>query len=184
MLHSVYISARLSLPVTLVTFELTVFCYFFTPLLSLTYFLLNLFFFLQKSPSPSLCAVPVTPDCFVTKKGANDGEYVEMPISEKPKNHLSSLRDKADGNDQKLFIDGMSNCPVEYFKTVLSVLNPDQTSLFEKPPGHFRVPLCLCLKTSPSAKPFLWKWLWFAWKWNCMQNSFSDERFPSDLDSF
>ena len=43
--------------------------------------------------------------------------------------------------------------------------------------GHFRVPLCLCFKASLSAKPFLWKWLWFAWEWNCMQNSFSYERF-------
>ena len=43
--------------------------------------------------------------------------------------------------------------------------------------GHFRVPLCLCFKASLSAKPFLWKWIWFAWKWNCMQNSFSYERF-------
>ena len=43
--------------------------------------------------------------------------------------------------------------------------------------GHFRVPLCLCFKASPSAKPFLWKWLWFTCKWNCMQNSFSYERF-------
>ena len=34
--------------------------------------------------------------------------------------------------------------------------------------GHFRVPLCLSFKASLSAKPFLWKWLWFAWKWNCM----------------
>ena len=39
--------------------------------------------------------------------------------------------------------------------------------------GHFRVPLCLCFKASLSAKPFLWKWLWFAWKWNRMRNSFS-----------
>ena len=38
---------------------------------------------------------------------------------------------------------------------------------------HFRVLLCLCFKASPSARPFLWNWLWFAWKWNCMQNSFS-----------
>ena len=43
--------------------------------------------------------------------------------------------------------------------------------------GHFRVPLCLCFKASPSVKSFLWKWLWFAWDWNCMQNSFSYERF-------
>ena len=46
-----------------------------------------------------------------------------------------------------------------------------------------RVALCLCFKTSPSAKPFLWKWLWVAWSWTCMQNSFSYERF-SQLDSF
>ena len=38
--------------------------------------------------------------------------------------------------------------------------------------GHFGVPLFLCFKASLSAKPFLWKWLWFAWEWNCMQNSF------------
>ena len=44
--------------------------------------------------------------------------------------------------------------------------------------GHFRVPLCLCFKASLSAKPFLWKLLWFAWKWKCTQNSFSH------LDSF
>ena len=43
--------------------------------------------------------------------------------------------------------------------------------------GHFRVPFCLSFKARLSAKPFLWKWLWFAWKWNCMQNSFSYERF-------
>ena len=49
MLHSVYLSARLSLPVTLVTFELTIFRLFFTPLLLLNYFLFNLFLFLQKS---------------------------------------------------------------------------------------------------------------------------------------
>ena len=34
--------------------------------------------------------------------------------------------------------------------------------------GHFRVPFCLCFKASLSAKPLLWKWLWFAWKWNCV----------------
>ena len=43
--------------------------------------------------------------------------------------------------------------------------------------GHFRVPLCLSFKAS--VKPFLWKWLWFAWKLNCMQNSFSYEMFPN-----
>ena len=51
------------------------------------------------------------------------------------------------------------------------------SSVFLMAIGHFRVPLCLCFKASLSAKPFLWKWLWFAWEWNCMQNSFSYERF-------
>ena len=32
-------------------------------------------------------------------------------------------------------------------------------------------------QSESSAKPFLWKWLWFAWEWNCMQSSFSYERF-------
>ena len=36
---------------------------------------------------------------------------------------------------------------------------------------------CLCFRVSLSAKPFLWKWLWCAWKWNGMHNSFSYERF-------
>ena len=31
--------------------------------------------------------------------------------------------------------------------------------------------------SSLSANPFSWKWLWFAWKWNCMYNSSSYERF-------
>ena len=47
--------------------------------------------------------------------------------------------------------------------------------------GHFRVLLCLSSKASLSAKPFLGKWLWFAWKWNCMQSSFSYERFQSQF---
>ena len=47
MLHSVYLSARLSLPVTLVTFELTIFCYDSVTFVKLSLF--NLFLFLQKS---------------------------------------------------------------------------------------------------------------------------------------
>ena len=34
---------------------------------------------------------------------------------------------------------------------------------------------------SECEKPFLWKWLWFAWKWNCRRNSFSYEWFALDL---
>ena len=41
--------------------------------------------------------------------------------------------------------------------------------------GHFRVTLCLCFKTSLRVKPFIWKWLWFAWKWTCRQNTFPYE---------
>ena len=48
MLHSVYLSARLSLPVTLVIFELAIFLLFFTPLLLLNYLLFNEFLFLGK----------------------------------------------------------------------------------------------------------------------------------------
>ena len=43
--------------------------------------------------------------------------------------------------------------------------------------GHFQVPLCLYFKARLSVKLFLWEWVWFAWKWNCMQNSFSYEGF-------
>ena len=45
----------------------------------------------------------------------------------------------------------------------------------------FRSSLFLCFKVSLSVKPFLWKWLLFAWKWNCMQNSFSYERIALRL---
>ena len=47
--------------------------------------------------------------------------------------------------------------------------------------GHFQIPLCVFFNASLSlsAKPFLWKWLWFQWKWNCMWNSFSYERFQT-----
>ena len=38
--------------------------------------------------------------------------------------------------------------------------------------GLFRVILCLCFKTSLRAKPFIWKWEWFAWKWTCRQTHF------------
>ena len=37
---------------------------------------------------------------------------------------------------------------------------------FESISHDFRVPLCLCFKTSLSGKPFLWKWFWSAWKMN------------------
>ena len=45
------------------------------------------------------------------------------------------------------------------------------------PPPHYLELWAVCFKASLSAKPLLWKWPWFAWKWNCMQNSFSFGRF-------
>lgn len=60
-----------------------------------------------------------------------------MSISEKTKNHQGGLGDKADESDPKMFSTGMSNCPVKYFKKFLSVLNPNQTALFQKPKRNF-----------------------------------------------
>ena len=44
--------------------------------------------------------------------------------------------------------------------------------------GHFRVLLCLCIKTSLSVKPFIWKWVLQAVLFSCKSKSFSH------LDSF
>ena len=79
----------------------------------------------------------LTPDSFVIKKDASNREYVELSISEKTKNHQGGLGDKADESDPKMFSTGMSNCPVKYFKKFLSVLNPNQTALFQKPKRNF-----------------------------------------------
>ena len=35
-------------------------------------------------------------------------------------------------------------------------------------------------KQSPSAKPFLWKWVWFAFEWICEKNWFLSERFRTN----
>ena len=60
-----------------------------------------------------------------------------MSIGVKTKNHQGDLRDKADESDPKMFITGMSNCPVKYFKKFLSILNPNQIALFQKPKRNF-----------------------------------------------
>ena len=60
-----------------------------------------------------------------------------MSISEKTKNHQGGLGDKADESDPKMFSTGMSNCPVKYFKKFLSVLNPNQTAVFQRPKRNF-----------------------------------------------
>ena len=37
--------------------------------------------------------------------------------------------------------------------------------------GHFRVPKTLTFKMRPSAQPFLWKWVLFAWEWKVISIS-------------
>ena len=37
--------------------------------------------------------------------------------------------------------------------------------------GHFRIPKTLTIKMRPSATPFLWKWLLFAWEWRIISIS-------------
>lgn len=32
---------------------------------------------------------------------------------------------------------------------------------------------CVCFKMSPHSKPFIWRWVLFAWKWTCRRNAFS-----------
>ena len=60
--------------------------------------------------------------------------------------------------------------------------NQPVMSMSNKIIGHFRVQLCLCFKTSLSAKPFLWKWL------ICMKMKLHAELIfiwkVSNLDSF
>ena len=53
--------------------------------------------------------------------------------------------------------------------------------LFLLSTGHFRVPLCLCFKASLSAKPFLWKWLWFAWNETACRTHFHMKGFALRL---
>ena len=41
---------------------------------------------------------------------------------------------------------------------------------------HFRVAFCLCFKTSPGAKRFIWKWVWFA-RQRASQTHFHQDSF-------
>ena len=47
--------------------------------------------------------------------------------------------------------------------------------------GHFRVLLYLCFKTSPSAKPFIWKWVLHAVSFSCNQSHFHKNGFALRL---
>ena len=56
---------------------------------------------------------------------------------------------KADESDPKMFSTGMSNCPAKYFKKILSVLNPNQTALFQKPKRNFLPSDVIWFENSP-----------------------------------
>ena len=49
-----------------------------------------------------------------------------------------------------------------------------ETKRKQKVIGHFRVFLCLCFKTSLSAKPFIWKWVLHAVSFSCKSISHLD----------
>ena len=74
------------------------------------------------------------------------------------------------------------NALEKYLTTVPNIAHTSRRYKF-KLISHFRVPLRLCFKASLSAKPFLWKWLWF-----CMKMKLRAElifiRKVSHLDSF
>ena len=54
--------------------------------------------------------------------------------------------------------------------------------MYPMPIGHFRVLLCLCFKTSLSAKPFLWKWVLHPVSFSC-KSKVIFIRMVSHLDS-
>jgi len=74
---------------------------------------------------------------FVIQKDANSIEYVKMSEGEKTKNHPGGLSDKADEGDAKMFSTGEKDCPVDYLKQLLSVLNPEEEALFQRPKRNF-----------------------------------------------
>ena len=47
--------------------------------------------------------------------------------------------------------------------------------------GHFRVLLCLCFKTSLSAKPFIWKWFCMQLHFDANQSHFHNNGFALRL---
>ena len=53
--------------------------------------------------------------------------------------------------------------------------------VYEREKGHFRVLMCLCFKTSLSAKPFIWKWVLHAVSFSCKLKSFHNNGFALSL---
>ena len=72
-----------------------------------------------------------------------------MSISEKNQKPPGGLGDKADERDPKMISTGTPNCPVKYFKTFLSVLNPNQTTFFQKPKRNFLLSDKIWFENSP-----------------------------------
>ena len=67
---------------------------------------------------------------------------------------------------------------LDYNYHITTCVNSNQRYLFlsrsvQLQIGHFRVLLCLCFKTSLSAKPFIWKWVLHAVSFSCKSKSFS-----------
>ena len=60
-----------------------------------------------------------------------------MAEQEKTKNHPGGLSDKADEADPKMFSTGETNCPVQYLKKLIRVLNPGEEALFQRPKRRF-----------------------------------------------
>ena len=60
-----------------------------------------------------------------------------MAEDEKTKNHPGGLSDKADAKDPKMFETKKKHCPVQYFKKYLSLLNPGEEALFQRPKRSF-----------------------------------------------
>ena len=79
----------------------------------------------------------LTKNSFIFKTDANNVEYVEMAEQEKTKNHPGGLSDKADEADPKMFSTGETNCPVQYLKKLIRVLNPGEEALFQRPKRRF-----------------------------------------------
>ena len=52
--------------------------------------------------------------------------------------------DKADEADPKTFSTGEANCPVQFLKQLIQVLNPGEEALFQRP----KTKLCSCDKIS------------------------------------
>lgn len=60
-----------------------------------------------------------------------------MVEEEKTKNHPGGLSDKADQQDSKMFETKGEHCPVVYFRKYLTLLNPGENALFQRPKHNF-----------------------------------------------